>query len=191
MRRTPNGTHSTIVAISILFIYMTGSRLAQGQEARRTAVSTKHDVLQNFLRSYLGGPTQEEDKTTRISVAIVNLNLKGPSEVIVYVTGKSWCGSGGCRTLVLARRDSSYRLVTSITISRPPIRVLTSSSNGWRDIGIWVQGGGIQPGYEAKLQFDGKSYPSNPSVPPAKPLTEKVAGQVIVPLEPEGTVLYP
>lgn len=30
---------------------------------------------------------------------------------------------------------------------------------------------GIQRGYEARLSFDGKEYPSDPTVPPAQPLT--------------------
>jgi hypothetical protein len=45
-----------------------------------------------------------------------------------------------------------------------------------------VQGGGIQPGYEAKLSFNGKTYPKNPSVPPAQRLTQQAVGKVVVPV---------
>ena len=80
-------------------------------------------------------------------------------------------------TLVLTPEGASYRVVTKIRITRPPIRVLATSSHGWHDIGVWVQGGGIQRGYEAKLQFDGKTYPSNPSSPPALPVAGKVGSE--------------
>ncbi len=93
--------------------------------------------------------------------------------------------------LILAAKDSSYGVVTKVTITRPPIRVLTSTSNGWRDITVWVEGGGMEPGYEAELRFDGKTYPRNPSVPPARQLTRKVAGEIVVPESAEGKLLYP
>ncbi|MFZ3201855.1 MAG: hypothetical protein WA175_11985 [Candidatus Acidiferrales bacterium] len=64
---------------------------------------------------------------------------------------------------------------------RLPIRVLATKSNGWYDISVRVQGGGIQPGYEAKLSFDGKTYDNNPSVSPAERLTQKLAGKTVIP----------
>jgi hypothetical protein len=45
---------------------------------------------------------------------------------------------------------------------------------------VWVQGGGIQPGYEAELRFDGNAYPSNPSVIPARPLVNRPHGQIVI-----------
>jgi hypothetical protein len=77
------------------------------------------------------------------------------------------------------------------TITQPPIRVLTKASNGWRNIGVWVRGGGIQPGYEAELRFDGKTYPTNPSTPPVRRSPVKVAGQVVIPSSPAWKALYP
>ena len=94
------------------------------------------------------------------------LNDDGVKEVIVHVTCQSLCGTGGCPTLILVPLKSSFRIVSRIGITRPPIRVLESKSNGWHDITVWVQGGGIQPGYEADLPFDGESYAPNPTVPP-------------------------
>jgi len=98
----------------------------------------------------------------------------------VYLRDRTWCGTGGCPTLILARRGSSYRVVAKITITRPPIRVLTATSNGCHDIGVWVEGGGIRPGYEAELRFNGKTYPTNPSVPPARPLHARVPGEIAI-----------
>jgi hypothetical protein len=146
--------------------------------------------LKSFLRNYLQDSYKAGDTTTRYFATLVDLTGDGGREAIIYFTDQHSCGSGGCTTLILAPRGSSYGVITAITIGWPPIRVLSTRKNGWRDLGIWVQGGGIQPGYEAELQFDGKTYPRNPSVPPAKPLIEKVTGKVVVPKGTVGALLY-
>jgi hypothetical protein len=149
--------------------------------------SAKEDSLKSFLRHYLGDNVGN-DKTTRYSFAFVSLRDDVTQQVIVYVTGHAWCGSGGCTTLILTAKDSSYQVVTKLTVTRPPIRVLTSKSNGWHDIGVWVQGGGIQPGYEAEVRFDGKTYPSNAST--SQRTIDNVAGEVVIPVSGEGTPLF-
>ena len=68
--------------------------------------------------------------------------------------------------MVLDQDDGSFRVLTEVTVQLP-IRRLDSSSNGLPDIGVWVRGGGIQPGYEARLRFDGTKYPNNTTVHPA------------------------
>lgn len=116
--------------------------------------------LEKFLRDYLGTPYPpfEKERPTRYSAAFVDLGNDGKEQVIVYVTGRAWCGSGGCITLILGTTKSSFRVITRLTITWPPIRVLTTESHGWHDVGVWMQGGGIQPGYEADLYFNGKTY---------------------------------
>lgn len=92
--------------------------------------------------------------------------------------------------MVLAPQGPSYRVVSSITITRPPIRVLAARSHGWHNIAVWVAGGGIRPGYEAELPFNGKTYALNPSVAPARRLAPKAPGQVVLPANAEGPLLY-
>jgi len=116
----------------------------------------------------------------RFVAAFTDLNDDGKPEAIVHLTSSEWCGSGGCTTLVLARDGDSWRVLAKISVTRPPIRVLTTKSNGWHDIAAWVQGGGIQPGYEAELRFDGKRYPANASVAPARPILGKAEGEVVI-----------
>lgn len=128
---------------------------------------------------------------TQYTAALLDLNGDGAPEGIVYLTGQSWCGSGGCTTVILARDHKVWRVVTKIAITRPPIRVLEERSNGWRAISVWVGGGGIQPGYEAELLFNGKTYPSNPSIPPARRLLHKAAGKLVIPSPPGGVPLNP
>jgi hypothetical protein len=162
-------------------------------QTNQSAISSSKpdESLKKFLQRYLTDQPLDEDQTTRYVYVFVDLKGDGKQEAIVYITGRSWCGSGGCPTLILAPAGPSYRIVSKILITRPPIRVLTSTSNGWHSIGVWVRGGGIQPGYEAELRFDGKTYPLNPSVPPARRLTENTAGEIVVRPSEEGTLLYP
>jgi hypothetical protein len=120
----------------------------------------------------------------RFLEAFADLNGDGKAEAVVHLTSNAWCGSGGCTTLILVRDGDSWRILTEISITRPPIRALTAKSNGWRNIAVWVRGGGIQPGYEAELRFDGKTYPSNPSAPPARRLTAKADGETLIATPP-------
>jgi hypothetical protein len=99
---------------------------AQQQHQSGVPASTEEKFLKKFFQNYLG----DGDKTARYSVAFIDLNGDGTQEAIVYITGGGWCGSGGCVTLILARNSHSYRVVTKITITRPPIRVLANASNG-------------------------------------------------------------
>jgi hypothetical protein len=121
MVRSRIGSHFRVMTALVFFAMAV--RPAQAQDERASAASRNEDSLKTFLRGYLRG----EDTTTRFSVASVHLKGEGSSQAIVYVMGKTWCGSGGCLTLILDRRDSSYRVVGRVPISRLPIRVLESS----------------------------------------------------------------
>ena len=91
----------------------------------------------------MGEPLSDRDKTTRYLSASVDLNGDGMQEVIVYLIGGGWCGSGGCTTLILGPQDTSYKVITKMTVTRLPIRVLTTTSNGLHDLPVVVRGGGI------------------------------------------------
>ena len=144
--------------------------------------------LKRFLQDYVGRPSLA---TTKACLRLVDLNNDRQDEAIAYLTGNGWCGSGGCTMLILARHGDHWRVITKATLSRPPIRVLNTSSKGWRSIAVWVQGGGIQPGFEAELRFDGNRYPTNPSVPPALPTVQNMPGEVLVRASDQGTPLFP
>ena len=176
------------IAVSAI-LFATG--LAQAQRQPATPLSSNEVSVRKFLQSDLRISNLDNDKTARYFAAFVDLNGDGKQEAIVYVMGEALCGSGGCRTLILARHGTSWTVVKHITITRPPIRVLSSTSHGWHSISVWVQGGGIQPGYEAELSFDGKTYPGNPSVPPARRLNATVPGEVVIPSIEGGTPIYP
>ena len=80
--------------------------------------------------------------------------------------------------------------MANILITRPPIYVLSDASKGWHSIGVLVAGGGILQGYEAELRFNGKTYPLNPSVPPARRLKGKVMGEIVIHSMQDAKPLY-
>jgi hypothetical protein len=176
-------------------IFLTGFSLNNNPiliaQSHQNILSAKQIALRGFLQSYLKDSQAEEDKSAEYRASFVDLKDDGTQEVIVYVSGRDSCGSGGCSALVLAPQGSSYRVVTELTITRLPIRVLSTKSHGWRDISVRVQGGGIIEPYDAKLMFDGTTYPDNPSVPPAQKITNNVKGQDVISSATKGIRLYP
>jgi len=134
------------------------------------------------------------DKDVKYYAAFVPLKEGDETlEAIVYWYNELFCGSAGCNTLIL-RQDNKgdWKSVSEIGLTRPPILVLESRSHGWRSIGVCLYGGGIgSPGYEAELPYDGESYPSDPGVPPARPLQSPYRYQVVIPPDKIPTPVYP
>ncbi|GAB7554119.1 hypothetical protein NRB_36300 [Novosphingobium sp. 11B] len=109
-------------------------------------------------------------KITDYKVALFDLDNDGSPEALIYAKATingggrpDLCGSGGCNLYVLSLSGNDYRQVTAVTVTRPPIRVLPSQSNGWHDLSVLVAGGGTRA-HQARLEFDGHTYPSNPSL---------------------------
>jgi hypothetical protein len=164
----------------------------QPEVSSGSAEQSLEPSLQAFLQNYLRELSPIEDKTTRYLYNLNDLNGDGKKEVIVYVMGDSWCGSGGCTTLILEPQGSYYKVVTKLTITNLPICLLKTSSHGWHSLTVWVHRGGVLSPYEAELRFDGKTYPENPTVPPARPFDGKVKRDVLIPSNYSTTIpLYP
>jgi len=86
----------------------------------------------------------------------VDLNNDGIKEYLVGFNNSYFCGTGGC-TYYLLHNDGS--VITIFTVSEAPfIAMVTSKTNGWRDILVYSNGALRQ------LKYDGKTYPSNPSM---------------------------
>lgn len=143
--------------------------------------------IRAFLQKLLG---TDANPDTRVSIAIVPLEGEQHNEVIAYVSGSMFCGSGGCNLIILDKRGSHITVIGNVTITRPPIRVLTTLSFGHPDLGVLVAGGGINKAYEARLRFDGKHYPRNPTVPPASKNPLNAVGKTLITVENHGAALY-
>ena len=180
-------TKALVLSIGLLICLLPRVGWAQQRsEASRSAEIS----LKTFLRSYLGKPDVKEDEDDKYLVAWVDLNDDGKPEAIVYVYGYSLCGTGGCITLVLTPNGANYKLVTRMTVTRLPIRVMPEKTHGWHDVSVMVGGGGLQM-HEARLRFNGEAYPSNPSIAPAQPIKGETTGRVILsPTDTSDQFLY-
>jgi hypothetical protein len=107
----------------------------------------------------------------------IDLDGDGREEVVAYLT--SSCGTGGCSMLILRAMGDGYSLISRHTIVNNPVVVSTTKTNGWRDIILYVAGGGAKPSYNV-LKFDGSAYPRNPSTAPELPSGTIVSGAAIV-----------
>jgi hypothetical protein len=169
------------------FVIEAAPRIA---EAQQTPGANQETALKGFLQNYLSSQNSGQAKETYYQSAFVDLKDNGTLDAVVYLTGNGWCGSGGCTTLILSPKNSSYDVVARITVTRLPIRVLSTKSNAWHDIAVRVQGGGVIRAYDAELRFNGQTYPNNPTVPPAVRLRKEPEGKVVVPFGAAGSPLY-
>ena len=117
----------------------------------------------------------EADDEVRYHFNKVDLNGDGKLDAVVFASGDSICGTGGCRMLIFKSAGNDFELVTDMAVSRPPLVVLSTKTKGWNDLVLFVSGGGAKP-YYSLLKFDGKSYPENPTVEPEIPKRKKVKG---------------
>lgn len=104
----------------------------------------------------------------------VHLSSDGQPEIIVYALDE--CGTGGCELYVLKSHGGTFTVVAEIGVTHAPIRVLATSTHGWRDLSFWASGGGEPHPHEAQLRFNGKTYPDNPVAIPDHGIT----GQVVI-----------
>jgi hypothetical protein len=139
--------------------------------------------LEQSLNKFMGTWRNGSYNPDSYTAAFPDLNDDGKPEAIVYYTDDKWCGSGGCSMLVLTQNAAhhSWRIVGHISVTHRPISVLKRTSHGWHSIGVWQSGGRILEPYEAELRFDGKKYPANPSMPPARKMSTPVPEEVVIP----------
>lgn len=109
----------------------------------------------------------------------IDVNNDNKKEVFVLLVGRAVCGSGGCSALLFEDNNSNYNLISRFSLVNNPIVISKDTTNGWNDIIIPVAGGGIES-FFAKMKFDGKNYPINPSVQPAIQAGEKIKGAAII-----------
>jgi hypothetical protein len=106
----------------------------------------------------------------------VDLNGDGKPEVVAQVLGPMLCGTGGCPLLIF-REPSPGRLelITRMSLFKDPLIVAERRHNGWKELitRVRVDAG---HGYYAELPYDGRTYPTNPSVAPALPLRRPEPG---------------
>lgn len=162
-----------VLALCIFFVHS-----APAQKERSPDYKAGYlQFLKQFLREKV---LKINEKDVKVAIALQELNKDGTPEAIVYWISSQSCGSGGCDAYIIQATSEGFRIVTRMTVTRPPIRMLETTSKKWHDLTVFVDGGGILPGYEALLQFDGKTYPQNPTVPPARRANKGASGKVLI-----------
>ena len=111
--------------------------------------------------------------------AAFDLDGDGTAEQVVYLAGPMMCGTGGCPLYVFTPGADGYRLVSRLSVVQLPVRVSPRSSQGWRNLVVHVAGGGV-PSADVELEFDGTTYPSNPTVEPARRMTDLAGTEVLI-----------
>jgi len=88
----------------------------------------------------------------------IDLNDDQVPETFVFLVGPYVCGTGGCSGLIFTQ---DYDLISKFSLVRNPIIIRNKKTNGWKNIVMYVAGGGMEPSYK-ELKFNGNAYPLNP-----------------------------
>ncbi len=153
-----------------------------GQISYTTAVVNPDPALEQAILAQLQGYDNCEpgsDKGVRYFYNAVDLNNDSIPETIVYLVGRDTCGTGGCTTLIFRSSGNRHELISHLTLTRNPILVSHKTTNGWRDLVLYVSGGGAKASYH-RLRFTGNSYPENPSVEPVLESDAVISGDAYI-----------
>ncbi len=119
----------------------------------------------------------------------VDLNDDGRDEVLVYLLGSIFCGTGGCNLMLFTEGTDGYSLVDSFPITQLPVTLSANKTSGWHDIVKMEAGGGAPQSY-VRYTFDGTHYveaerlPGEPAPEGRRVLDGEITFQNGIPLEP-------
>lgn len=94
--------------------------------------------------------------SARYVAARRDLDGDGADEVIVYLMGPFFCGTGGCSLLVLTPDGEGYRQLGNVGTADPPVRIMPTAGKGHADL-LYRRSGGGGPTEDVRLMFrDGR-----------------------------------
>ena len=117
------------------------------------ALKLKKYLAEEYLTEADNRAIEEKDRIFQLYE--IDLNNDGKKEVFVNFVSPYFCGSGGCTLLLL---NPDLKLITKLTVTRTPIYAENELANGYKKLlnesgGEWKE-----------LIYDGKQYPSNPTL---------------------------
>jgi hypothetical protein len=115
----------------------------------------ENKALDDALQAYIS------DELPHYDVAYYDLNGDKNKEAVLYLSDINWCGSSGCTLLIFKAGKGKYTFISKTMITRKPILVSSSSTDGWFDIIVNTRGQ-----ENALLRFKNGKYPKNPSTQP-------------------------
>lgn len=119
-------------------------------------------TAEDWIRAHHKDAVSSDLGKLQYATAETDLDGDGTPEVLVYLGGPMFCGTGGCNLAVLKRQDGDLIQVSETSVVQLPVGVLDSKSHGWRDLAVSVSGGGMAEGV-SRLRFTGRRYPGNAS----------------------------
>lgn len=158
-----------VISLSLVAGRAAAQQSIEPQITKRIASEKRRDSALESAIILGSGITEDDDKDTRYYYNYIDLNGDGVREVLVYIFGGYFCGTGGCDAYLYRQTKGKYELVSRFGPVRNPIIVGNSKSNGWNDLVFFNRGGGMSPGYYSVVRFDGKAYPENPTVEDVAP----------------------
>jgi hypothetical protein len=99
---------------------------------------------------------------TPYDVAMLDLDGDADEDALALLQG-TWCGTGGCSLFVYERTAAGFRPDSDLSLVQAPFIVADGLSDGWRDLILFVSGGGATARYVALAHGD-DGYPANPSL---------------------------
>jgi hypothetical protein len=119
-------------------------------------------ALSDAVHGYILEHITAVESAETFRFALPDLNGDGHPDAIVLMSGRAWCGSGGCTMLVFRGVRNRFDFVSRSTVTNPPIRISKRTVRGWRTLIVGTGGIG-----NVLLSVDsGLRYPPNPSVEP-------------------------
>ncbi|WP_290706987.1 hypothetical protein [Flavihumibacter sp. CACIAM 22H1] len=168
---TPADTTSQTVVVDSTPAYGIHTNRAEAVQLVRETLKAlyKEDIDKNLL-----------DSLSRSFILFeYDLNEDGKKEILVAQNGPYFCGTGGCTLLLLSPEG---KLLTRFSVTDLPIIVLRNRTNGWNDLLL------SSAGKLHHMKFDGKKYPSNPSI---APVFKQLPGDELPRLLDEANEPYP
>ncbi|MEM1170174.1 MAG: hypothetical protein AAGJ08_14115 [Cyanobacteria bacterium P01_H01_bin.35] len=140
------------------------SSISPNQTGKNVDEKTQNNLTE-AVNSYFQelGVNVENDETYKTEY--IDLNDDGIKDALVLMSTQDWCGTGGCNLFIFQGGENKFEFLSSSSLIHQPFTVSKTQTNGWRDLVVEVRGGGAKP-QTVTLKFDGKLYPSNPSLEP-------------------------
>lgn len=146
-------------AALFLALLATGAALSCAGESSQLEIE-REAALAALLRDYstdqmAGNVPASYSETTYFS-AWSDLDGDGFPDAVVLLEGPSWCGTGGCRLLVIRGGEASLEVISGTPAVWAPVQALNERRNGWRNLSITTYVGGSPS--DRELTFDGTTY---------------------------------
>jgi hypothetical protein len=142
----------------------------------RAADAVPPRVLTETVHNYIYRNITDVVSDETFRFALQDLNGDGRADAIVLLTGREWCGSGGCTMLIFMGAEDGYSFVSKITITSPPIRISNNRVRGWRTLIVSSKGKG-----NVALRLNKSfQYPTNPSMQPKATRAEVDAADIAI-----------